>query len=494
MSECIYYEYKEGDYHCAKTNHDISDVEHVRKYCWGSCSDCPVYKGNQGEDHHRGTDECIYYCFKNNDYYCQKACKYIDKSTVDSCCRNHNYKRCTIYTGYESSSLSGQPGDSSSSTESGYTEDIFGCEDPMSSSRGANTESKVTDSSVNTGDFSAVSVIFSILGAIFIAVWKFIKTIPFWGPYGSILLLPFLMTASSSGNSSSGGAGVVVVFGLAYLVLHTILLFKCKKWNVKHKYWPIYGEFALLILGTLFGGAYSILLSGILVIAFQVGALIYMKQKVQDKEKPLCQGCGKQLQTNAKYCPSCGMPTKNEHNGENVTVPVSENSKQKVRRKIPLFLILPIVAIFLLSIIHAVQYSGYKSFVKGYFNAMETGDIDEIAQFYSWDYVESVNDRNLAKEGHPAYPVVWTYDSLEEFIEPNDKYYRWFAGEEIESIEITRTAKNLLSTTPQIKVEVYVDVVGWSDDIIVFMDMEKGSDGWYMTGTDAYYASDEAED
>ena len=347
-------------------------------------------------------------------------------------------------------------------------------------------------SAASTNDYSATSVFFSILGAIFIAVWKFIKTIPFWGPYGSILLLPFLMTARTSGNSSSGGTGgVAVVFGLAYLVLHTILLFKCKKWNVKHKYWPIYGEFGLLVLGTFLGGPRSMLLGGILVVIFQVGVLIYMKQKTQDKAKPLCQGCGKQLQTNAKYCPSCGKLAKNEQGNENVTAPISESSKESgARKKLPLFIILPVAVILLLSIFHVIQYSGYKSFVKEYFSAVETGDMDEITQFYSWDYVETKNEKN--KSNHATQFFVW--DSLEYYIDSSDKYYRWFAGEEIEHIEITGTDKNLLSSTPQIEVEAYIVFEGHSDDVVVYIDMERGSEGWYMTRTDAYYASDEAED
>lgn len=125
----------------------------------------------------------------------------------------------------------------------------------------------------STNDYSATSVIFSILGAVFIAVWKFIKTIPFWGPYGSILLLVSMMRVGPSSGSSSGGAGSVAgVFFLAYLILHTILLFKCKKWEAKHKYWPIYVGFVLLVT-TL------VAMCAVPAVAFQVGVLIYMKQQ-----------------------------------------------------------------------------------------------------------------------------------------------------------------------------------------------------------------------
>ena len=52
----------------------------------------------------------------------------------------------------------------------------------------------------------------------------------------------------------------------------------------------------------------------------------------------------------------------------------------------------------------------------------------------------------------------------------------------------------MLSSTTQIEVEVYVVFEDRASDVIVFIEMERGSNGWFMTGTDAYYPSDEAED
>ena len=182
----------------------------------------------------------------------------------------------------------GEIKDSSGSIVAYYDGDMFGAaaaacaaifrlNDASNNTNDADSKSsdtsKSADSSVNTDDFSAASVIFSILGSIFIAVWKFIKSIPIWGPYGSILLLPFLMTAGSSSNSSSGGSGSVAgVFFFAYLILHTILLFKCKKWASKHKYWPIYVGFILLVT-TL------VAMWAVPAVAFQIGVLIYMNQQ-----------------------------------------------------------------------------------------------------------------------------------------------------------------------------------------------------------------------
>ena len=43
--ECIFYCFKEGDYHCNKSDEDILDVDFVKKYCWNyGYSDCPIYK------------------------------------------------------------------------------------------------------------------------------------------------------------------------------------------------------------------------------------------------------------------------------------------------------------------------------------------------------------------------------------------------------------------------------------------------------------------
>ncbi len=473
MSECVYYKYKEGDYHCSKTNHDISDVTHVRKYCWGNCGDCPIYKGNQAADHHRGTDECIYYCFENDDYYCQKACKHIDKSMVDSCCRNHNYAHCAIYTDFESSSLSGQPGESSAPIEYGRTKTIFEGENLSSSFGTTDAKSGATNSTVNPDDYSVASVIFSILVSIFFAVWKFIKTIPFWGPYCSILVLPFLMIIGPSGGSSSGGSvSVAGVFFFVYLILHTILLFKCKKWTAKHKYWPIYVGFILLVT-TL------VAMWAVPAVAFQIGALIYMKQQRN------------QLPDDAKFCSACGTSVKTTTESDNTiltaTIPQKSFSKKK---KLLVFVVLPLIAIVLCSIFRLVQYSGYKSFVNKYFEAIETNDMDEITQFYSWDYVEEKNQQNQ----NDPYAQFFYWNNLEYYIESMDKYRRWFAGEEIESIKIKGTEKSLLSSTTKMEVEVYVVFEHRSDDVIVFIEIEKGRDGWFIIWTDAYYASDEVED
>ena len=204
-----------------------------------------------------------------------------------------------------------------------------------------------------------------------------------------------------------------------------------------------------------------------------------------------CSHCGKQLPDDAKFCPVCGTSVKTTSESNNkifsATTPQKSFAKKK---KLPIFIILPLMAIVVCGIFRLVQYSGYKSFVNEYFDALEAGDMDALTQLYSWDYVEAKNERNRSNRATEWF----VYDNLEYYIESYDKYYRWFMGEEIEKITITRTEKNMLSSTTQVEVEVYVVFEHRSDDVIVFIDMEKGSDGWFIIRTDAYYASDETED
>ncbi len=257
MGNCIFYRYKEGDYHCTKTNHDISDENHVRKYCWGSCESCPVFCGEEKADHHRGTDECIYYCFRNEDYYCQKSCQYLGKSTVDRYCWHYNYRDCPTYSDKKPDSDSSGDSNESSNDSSG------GTSNSSSSSHSGGT-------SAVSGDYSVLSVLGAIASVILLALWKVIKTIPFWLPYAVILILPF-MTMQAPVGTSSGGS-VDGIFFLAYLVLHTIFLVRRKKWDFKYKNWPIYVAFLLLVV-TLkaMGGAPAV--------AFQIGVLIWMYQQ-----------------------------------------------------------------------------------------------------------------------------------------------------------------------------------------------------------------------
>lgn len=59
-NECIYYCFKEGDYHCSNVNKDITDSGFVKKYCWNyGYGDCPIYKGNSSGSGCYLTTACV---------------------------------------------------------------------------------------------------------------------------------------------------------------------------------------------------------------------------------------------------------------------------------------------------------------------------------------------------------------------------------------------------------------------------------------------------
>ena len=101
-----------------------------------------------------------------------------------------------------------------------------------------------------------------------------------------------------------------------------------------------------------------------------------------------CSHCGKKLTDDANVCSACGISVKSTTESDNaiISTTMSKAAFSK-KKKLPIFVVLPLIAIVVCSIFRIVQYSGYKSFVNEYFEAIETGDMNEITQFYSWDYV-----------------------------------------------------------------------------------------------------------
>lgn len=117
--------------------------------------------------------------------------------------------------------------------------------------------SPAASSGSGDNDVSFLFVLFAGIGMALLGIvkllWKGIKTLPFWGPYGFSVLLPLLMVLimmPSTAVVMVPAVGAIVGFSLPlYLVLHTVLLIKCKKRQEKGKYWPIYISFALFVLG-----------------------------------------------------------------------------------------------------------------------------------------------------------------------------------------------------------------------------------------------------
>lgn len=155
-----------------------------------------------------------------------------------------------------------------------------------------------------------------------------------------------------------------------------------------------------------------------------------------------------------------------------------------------------LAAIVLLGAFRLFQYRGYRTFVGDYFAAMESGDQDAILRLYDWDYVQADNARIVAQYGviDGIDPTLFTSETLEDYVYNHDKYYRFLIGETIESWKITDSSRNWLSlAAPCMEIEAFVVCEGNAQDIIVELEMERGDDGWYMTGTEAYYASAKTE-
>lgn len=197
-----------------------------------------------------------------------------------------------------------------------------------------------------------------------------------------------------------------------------------------------------------------------------------------------CSHCGASLTDGANFCPDCGAPVK--------AAPAAEKEKTAAKQKWPI-LILLLAVIVLLGGLRLFQYRGYRAFVGEYFAAMESGEQDAILRLYDWEYVQADNERIL--EEIKSDDAVWfTSGTLKDYVFNHDKYYRFLAGETVEHWEITGTSRNWISlSTPCMEIEVLVTYGGYMEDVIVELEMERGGDGWYMTGTDAYYASDETE-
>lgn len=197
-----------------------------------------------------------------------------------------------------------------------------------------------------------------------------------------------------------------------------------------------------------------------------------------------CSHCGASLTDGANFCPDCGAPVK--------AAPAAEKEKTAAKQKWPI-LILLLAVIVLLGGLRLFQYRGYRAFVGEYFAAMESGEQDAILRLYDWEYVQADNERIL--EEIKSDDAVWfTSGTLKDYVFNHDKYYRFLAGETVEHWEITGTSRNWLSfSAPHMEVEALVVYEGRAQDIVVELEMERGGDGWYMTGTDAYYASDETE-
>ncbi len=274
MGNCVFYSFKDGNYHCGRSNHVIGDEDYVQKYCWGDCKKCPVLNSDVSADTFRDSSECIFYCMKNNDYYCKKACGYIGKDHVESCCWGYNYKKCAVYTDTISEEI--EEAAKELETEEGTHST------PESTPTHTHKSSATPTTSEDSGAVSAIfAAIGAILGGILMLIWKILKLLPFWYPLVALVLSTMLMrvgpsTSSSSGSPSGGGAFAIIT--LVLLVLHIVLIVRCRKKTSKLKYWPTYVEFALVVLTYLATYGWPVVLFQIAWLVFDI--LANKKKKV----------------------------------------------------------------------------------------------------------------------------------------------------------------------------------------------------------------------
>lgn len=210
-----------------------------------------------------------------------------------------------------------------------------------------------------------------------------------------------------------------------------------------------------------------------------------------------CTNCGTQLSDDVRFCTACGSAVKA---ADHAAAPVVADAAKKTRptgKKKRIGLIVLLAAVVLLGAFRLFQYRGYQALAEAYFAAMEAGDQDALLSLYSWEYVEADNQRIIEEMSRSEVlpdPMFFTSETLEKYVFNNDKYYRFCFGEQIAEWEITDVSKNVLSFgTPEMEVETRVVYGSRATELIVRLEMERGSDGWYMTGTDAGYAAEETE-
>ena len=128
-----------------------------------------------------------------------------------------------------------------------------------------------TSGSGSGSDSSALEIVFSIVGLALLnagkLLRKLLKTVYIWGAYVFPLVLSCILIAP--------GAPVILLPTLVYLVLHTVLLLKCRKRQGKGQYRPAVISFLLYLV--------SFLLLGIPAVIYQ---MIWLVREHAGESKP----------------------------------------------------------------------------------------------------------------------------------------------------------------------------------------------------------------
>ncbi len=206
-----------------------------------------------------------------------------------------------------------------------------------------------------------------------------------------------------------------------------------------------------------------------------------------------CEKCGKKLPEGSVTCSFCHITAQE---GEKETGSTALSRQMSIitdvfgGKNIPAFIVLPLIALVIFGAIRLIQYWGWRGFVEEYIQAIEAESDARVEDLYRWELIEAGNEK---RQNDPHIPDgMFIYDSTLDYIQNNDKYYRHCSGKEVADWEVLHSSKGWFSLTgPSMTVEVYVEFVS-SSDVIIRMNMERDSEGWYLTsGVYAGYATED---
>lgn len=193
---------------------------------------------------------------------------------------------------------------------------LFSLGDADTADRSDNRDDRSAEEAVPSGgenDGSFLTVLLAGIGMALLGMakllWKLIRTLPFWGPYVFIAMLPLVMLAVMMPGAAAAAA--VPVLGmlegcalLLYPILHTVLLVRCRKRQEKGRYRPVYVAFFILILSLL-------ILPCIPAVAYQIVWIVRDQKKrngggVIGNEQTFCPECGHAAAPGECFCKECG--------------------------------------------------------------------------------------------------------------------------------------------------------------------------------------------
>lgn len=118
---------------------------------------------------------------------------------------------------------------------------LFSLSDTAQTATSDDTAAQATASSEASSDSDGPGVLTILLGLLVMlcmALWKLIKTLPFWGPYVFTGLFGLIIASVAS-------VFVGLLLTVPYLVFHTWLLLRCRRREGRWKYLPVVISFLI---------------------------------------------------------------------------------------------------------------------------------------------------------------------------------------------------------------------------------------------------------